>query len=197
MLLNTVEYMAMNNPLRTAMQRQFEAKRFLKMVGAAPAGNALEIGCGRGVGVEIIFDDFKATAVDAFDLDPRMIKLAKQRLHGRQEKTKLWVGDATRIDAADSTYDTVFDFGIIHHIQDWRSAITEVARVLKPGGRFYAEEVLRSFIVYPLWRMLLDHPQEDRFDHDRFKSALIDTGFAVAADKELWGNFGWYVGDKN
>ena len=38
----------------------------------------------------------------------------------------------------------MFDFGIIHHVPQWRRALAEVARVLKPGGRFYAEEVLRG-----------------------------------------------------
>ena len=48
------------------------------------------------------------------------------------------------IHAADDTYDAVFDFGIIHHIPRWREALDEVARVLKPGGRFFFEEVLRD-----------------------------------------------------
>ena len=196
MILNTVEFVAMNNPLRTAVQRHFEAKRFLTMGGPPAAGRALEIGCGRGVGVDIAFEQFAATAVDAFDLDPRMVERAKQRLANSPRKTRLWVGDATRIDAPDATYDSVFDFGIIHHIPDWRLAVSEVFRVLKPGGRFYAEEVLRNFIVYPLWRLLLDHPQADRFDHEQFKSALGEAGFAVIADKAHWNSFGWYIADK-
>ena len=50
MLLNRVEYLLMNNPVRAAIQRHFEAPRLLRMRGALPGGVALEIGCGRGVG---------------------------------------------------------------------------------------------------------------------------------------------------
>ncbi|MBI4962255.1 MAG: class I SAM-dependent methyltransferase [Desulfomonile tiedjei] len=196
MILNRFEFLAMNNPLRSLIQRRFEARRFLRMGGSAAAGHALEIGCGRGVGAEIIFDEFSATTVDAFDLDPKMVELAGKRLKSRGDKLRLWVGDASAIEAPDSAYDTVFDFGIIHHIPDWRKAIAEVFRVLKPGGRFYAEEVLRAFIFHPLWRRLLDHPTSDRFDHIEFMSSLRQAGFAVTADKSLWNAFGWYIADK-
>lgn len=196
MILNRFEFLAMNNSLRAMIQRRFEARRFLRMGGAASAGRALEIGCGRGVGAEIIFDEFSAATVDAFDLDPKMVELAGKRLASRGDKLRLWVGDATAIEAPDSAYDTVFDFGIIHHVPDWRKTVAEVFRVLKPGGRFYAEEVFQGFIFHPLWRRLLDHPLTDRFDHDQFKSGLRQAGFSVIADNYLWNAFGWYVADK-
>ena len=45
MLLNRVEYALMNNPLRAAIQRRFEARRLLRMGGPVPGGAALELGC--------------------------------------------------------------------------------------------------------------------------------------------------------
>jgi hypothetical protein len=62
MLLNRVEYALMNNPLRAALQRHFEAARLLRMGGPMQGGTALEIGCGRGVGAELILDVFGAVA---------------------------------------------------------------------------------------------------------------------------------------
>jgi ubiquinone/menaquinone biosynthesis C-methylase UbiE len=196
MILNKVEFAAMNNPLRALIQRRFEAQRLSRMTSSRPAGRALEIGCGRGVGVDIIFDVFSAWTVDAFDLDPKMIDLACKRLEGRGDKVSFWVGDAMQIRASDSTYDAVFDFGIIHHVPNWRKAVAEVYRVLKPEGRFYAEEVLPAFILHPIWQRLLDHPREDRFEHEQFKSSLREVGFDLLADKKLWNWFGWYVADK-
>ena len=43
--------MLINNPIRAALQRHVEARRFLRMGGPLRGGRALEIGCGRGVGV--------------------------------------------------------------------------------------------------------------------------------------------------
>lgn len=196
MLLNHIEKALMNNPIRVLSQRLFEAPRFLNMASVHPAGVALEIGCGRGAGVEIILELFGATHVDAFDLDPRMIAQARRRLAKHGERVRLWSGDAIKISAPDRSYDSVFDFGILHHVPDWREGLKEVHRVLKPQGRFYAEEVLQPFITHPLWRRVLEHPQEERFDHAIFQDALAGCGFDVIASKRLGKSFAWFVADK-
>lgn len=195
MLLNRVEKLMMNNPLRAAVQRRFEAGRLLAMGGPATGERCLEIGCGRGVGTEIVLERFGAAEVDAFDLDPDMVEQARARL-GADPRVRLWVGDTTDIDAPDGSYDAVFDFGIVHHVPDWRRALAEVHRVLRPGGRFYAEEVLARFIHHPVWRRLLEHPQEDRFDAAGFAHGLEGQGFRLVASRELFGQFGWFVADK-
>lgn len=196
MLLNTFEFVLVNNPVRALLQRHLEARRLLKMGGTVPGGHVLEIGCGRGVGVEIILDLFDAQRVDAFDLDPRMVRRAKRRLHKHAERVRLWVGDATCITAPDATYDAVFDFDIIHHIPDWRKAVSDIFRVLKPGGRFYAEEILKAFIEHPIARALTDHPLEDRFDHTAFLACLEGVGFSVRAEKKFLNHMGWYIAEK-
>jgi ubiquinone/menaquinone biosynthesis C-methylase UbiE len=196
MLLNAVEYALMNNPVRSAIQRSFEAPRLLRLGGPMHGGRALEIGCGRGVGTEIILDLFGADAVDAFDLDPRMVALARERLRPRGGRARLWVGDAGAIAAPEATYDAVFDFGIIHHVPDWRHVLAEIERVLKPGGLLYAEEVLAPFIVHPLTQRLLEHPLDDRFERAGFIEALRAAGLAPMASEEMWRSFAWFVAQK-
>lgn len=196
MRLNAAETALMNNPLRAAIQRRFEAKRLLAMGGRLPGGRALEVGCGRGVGVELILDVFGAGEVDAFDLDRRMLEHAHHRLRGRGDAIHLWIGDVNAIAAPDAHYDAVFDFGIVHHVPDWRAALREIHRVLRPGGRLFAEEVFERFISDPLWRRVLEHPQEDRFDAGRFERGLEDAGLRVVATRTLWDRFGWFVADR-
>jgi ubiquinone/menaquinone biosynthesis C-methylase UbiE len=194
MILNRIEKALMNNPVRAAVQRRFEARRLLAMGGPMRGERALEIGCGRGVGTELVLDVFGAKHVDAFDLDPEMVRLASRRLEGRPVRVR--AGDVEHIDAEDASYDAVFDFAIIHHVPDWRAALREIRRVLRPGGRFYAEEVLERFIVHPLWRRVLDHPLEDRFDRATFVRGLEDAGFEVIASKDLLGQVAWFVADR-
>ena len=72
------------------------------------------------------------------------------------------VGDLTSIDAPDDSFDAVFDFGVIHHVPNWRQAVVEVARVLRPHGQLVFLEHVRSLgprgwvqdRVEPLWRHL-------------------------------------------
>ena len=196
MLLNRIEYFLMNNPIRAAIQRRVEARRLLRMGGAMEGGRALEVGCGRGVGAEIIFSVFGADSVDAFDLDPRMVVHARARLSQFGPRARVWVGDASAIGAPDETYDAVFDFGIIHHVPEWRCALAEVCRVLRPGGRFYAEEVLKRGVLSPISRFLLEHPLTDRFDSAGFTRAMDATGLESIATEELRGYFAWFTAQK-
>lgn len=193
MLLNRLEFALMNNPVRAALQRRLEASRLLAMGGPAP-GRVLEIGCGRGVGAQIVLDRFGADSVDGFDQDPRMVVRAHRRHAGRRSAARFWVGDAARLAAADASYAAVFDFGILHHVPDWRAALAEVRRVLAPGGRLYAEEVLASFIRRTRW--LLDHPRNDRFDGEQFRVGLEAAGLRVTAWRSFGRSFGWVVAER-
>lgn len=181
----------MNNPVRSFVQRKKEAAMFEKLGGKTAGRKVLEIGCGRGVGTEIIFERFGAGEVHAFDLDPQMIELAEKRLTKfPAEKLRVFVGDAERIEAPDNSYDAVFDFGIIHHIPHWQASIKEVARVLKPGGRFYFEEVTQQALDRWFYRTFLKHPKENRFSGERFIAELERNGI------EVGGNFAyWLFGD--
>jgi ubiquinone/menaquinone biosynthesis C-methylase UbiE len=136
---------------------------------------------------------FKADRVDAFDLDPRMAAFARKRLLPRGWKASVWVGDATAIPVAAETYGAVFDFAIIHHIPQWRRALQEVTRVLKPGGRFYAEEVLAHLINHPIMKRLLDHPRADRFDTASFSAGLTDAGLVQQKSTQLAGSIAWFT----
>jgi ubiquinone/menaquinone biosynthesis C-methylase UbiE len=195
-LLNSLERITINNPLRALVQRRVETQWFIEQGGVLPGATVLELGCGRGVGVQILFDTFGVRRVDAFDLDPKMITLAQQKLAPYQERLRLFVGDATKIDAPDASYDAVFDFAIIHHIPNWRDAITEVSRVLKPNGKFYASEVLKRFITHPLWKRAFHHPQQDRFDQDTFAQSLEENGLKVLAMRHLYQQVGIFVAEK-
>ena len=55
--MNSIEYWAMNNPLRAFVQRHYEAPR-LKRLSTGKSDTILEIGCGQGAGARIIYDLF-------------------------------------------------------------------------------------------------------------------------------------------
>ncbi len=197
MIMNRFEKWIMNNPIRAAIQRHYAAPVFAKLAGPATLGRVLEIGCGNGVGVEIILDVLGAREVDAFDLDPALVAQARQRLARRGAAVRLWSGSATRILAPAASYDAVFAFGVLHHLPDWQAGLAEVVRVLRPGGLFYAEESYASFITHPVWRRVMDHPQEGRFDHEELRVAMRAHGLVERGHKLAPGaGSGWIVGSK-
>ena len=180
MKLNRVEKALMNNPVRELLQWRYEAPLLERLGGRVDGLQALEVGCGRGVGTEIILRRFGAAHVTAFDLDPDMVRQAQRRLsrYGRQ-RVGLSVGDVTAIDAPDGAFDAVFDFGIIHRVPDWQAAVREVSRVLRPDGRFFFEEVTAQALNRWAYRTFLDHPRENRFSREELVAELGRHGIVV------------------
>ncbi|MGW3353182.1 class I SAM-dependent methyltransferase [Nonomuraea rubra] len=187
MLMNQMETLTVNNPARRALQRWYETPLLMRLGGRTPGARVAEIGCGSGYGTKLILDKFGAARVDAVDLDPKMIGRARRRLARYAGRVRLAVGDACDLRAAfgsgDGAYEAVFDFGIIHHIPDWRESLAEVARVLAPGGRFFFEEVTAAALARPSYRALFDHPTRDRFTAGEFLAELPKQGLQAG---ERW-----------
>jgi ubiquinone/menaquinone biosynthesis C-methylase UbiE len=180
MKLNRVEKALMNNPIRELIQWRYEASWLERLGGRVDGLRVLEVGCGRGIGTQIIFEHFGAREVHAFDFDPQMVTLAGRRLAAYSgQRLRLSVGDVTAIDEPSSSFDAVFDFGIIHHVPDWPAAVAEVRRVLTPGGRFFFEEVTRHALERWASRTFLVHPRENRFSAEEFVAALEHQGITV------------------
>ncbi|WP_308216958.1 MULTISPECIES: class I SAM-dependent methyltransferase [Gordonia] len=185
-----METVLVNSPPRRWLQR-YEARVLTALGGRTPGARVAELGCGSGYGTRLILDEFGAARVDAVDLDPAMISRARHRLRRHTGRAHLARGSATDLRSAfhdvgggqNGTYDAVFDFAIIHHIPNWREALDEVARVLKPGGRFFFDEVTATALARPTYQVLFDHPSEDRFTAGEFLHELSRHGLDVG---ERW-----------
>lgn len=156
----------MNNPARAAHQHTLEARWFRRLSGGGLHGqHVMEVGCGRGVGVEVLLDRLGAARVTAFDLDPAQVERARRRLHSRPAgAVSVGTGDATLIEVRDDSVDAVVAFGTLHHVPAWRDAVAEIARVLRPDGRLLFEEVPRSVLDTWAMRTFTEHPRQDRFE---------------------------------
>ena len=167
MLLNKIEYWAMNNPVRGYVQRHYEAPR-LQRLSRQGAKNVLEIGCGQGTGAKIIYD-------------PRMVQRARRKA-GELPNASFHQGDVTNLEFADGSFDLVVDFGIVHHVPNWRDALSEVQRVLSAGGEFLFEdlsvETWERGIGIPFKR-IADHPYDEMFRKPEFVGELEALGFDV------------------
>lgn len=90
----------------------------------------LDLGCGTG----LLSDKIYRWGADVFGVDPspRMIEKAESLGH----RVSFQVGSAENLPYAAATFDVVASSLVLHYIEDLSLPFGEVARVLKPGGRF-------------------------------------------------------------
>jgi ubiquinone/menaquinone biosynthesis C-methylase UbiE len=174
--VNWPERLWVNSPVRKYVQFR-EALFFKKIGNLPPGGKLLEIGCGCGVGAKLINDSFAPCSIHALDIDVDMLKAAKKKRSAwNNVPLHLLAGDAQELPFPDRCFDAVFNYGIIHHLENWQKGVTEIARVLKTSGTFFFEEIYPPLYANPLFVRILDHPRENRFHGPQYRAALAASG---------------------
>ncbi len=95
-------------------------------------GDVLEVAVGTGRNLPFYPDGVRLTGVD---WSPAMLGIARARAAALGREADLRPGDAQALDFPDGSFDTVVCAVGLCAIPDDRRAITELARVLRPGGR--------------------------------------------------------------
>ncbi|MFN2470685.1 MAG: methyltransferase domain-containing protein [Gaiellaceae bacterium] len=102
----------------------------------------LDVGCGQGIDLhEYALAGAEAVGVD---LTPRHADLANAHLASAGLPGEAVVGDAEALPFLDETFDRVASNGVLHHTPDIAAAVSEIFRVLKPGGEV-------RLILYNRW----------------------------------------------
>jgi SAM-dependent methyltransferase len=104
-----------------------------------PAGaQVLEVGCGPGH-LSIRLARQHDLEVTGLDLDPAMIARARANADrpgtGDQRRPEFVVGDVATMAFPDRSFDLVVSTLSMHHWADPAAGLTEIGRVLRPGGR--------------------------------------------------------------
>jgi ubiquinone/menaquinone biosynthesis C-methylase UbiE len=116
--------------------------------------DVLEIGCGTGVHAKLLAA--AGARLTAVDLTPTAVELTKRRLELAGLDADVREADAESLPFADQSFDFVWSWGVVHHSEDTDAVLTEIARVLRPGGRLalmvYHRSSITFWIDYVLYR---------------------------------------------
>jgi 2-polyprenyl-3-methyl-5-hydroxy-6-metoxy-1,4-benzoquinol methylase len=93
--------------------------------------NVVDLGCGTGYFTGLLVE--QGFHVQAADLVERNLAALRQ-FHPGVEAVQ---ADLTDLPFADQSFDAAFCLEVLEHIDDDRRALTEIARVLKTGGRLF------------------------------------------------------------
>lgn len=108
-------------------------RRALAALSAGPGDRVLDAGCGTGRNFSLLAAA-GVTALEGCDLSARsLVKAAKRGARVAQ-------ADAERLPYRDASFDRVLSTYVLTSVANWRRALEELVRVLKPGGRLVVSD---------------------------------------------------------
>ena len=110
-----------------------------RQIGDQPIGDVLVVGCGNGTEAAFLADHFSAEVIGidlGGDWDPTAA-----------ERADLRVMDATDLQLPDDSFDLIYSFHALEHIDDPDKALAEMRRVLRPGGWYCIGTPNRSRLI--------------------------------------------------
>jgi ubiquinone/menaquinone biosynthesis C-methylase UbiE len=145
----------------------------------------LELGCGPAqLWVKNIDRIPKGWNITLSDFSPGMVESAQQNLNDHPHQFTFDVIDAQSIPYDDQHFDVVIANHMLYHVPDKAKAFSEIHRVLKPGGQFYATTVGDAH-MQELDNLVLsfDPKIELIFARSDVQSFILENG---AAQLEQW-----------
>lgn len=163
----------------------------LRLLAPGP-GSVLD--CGMGPGRLLVELERRGWSVAGVDLAGEMVALARSRLPGSADR--LVQGSAESLPFSGESFDAVVATGVFEYVENLPRALSEVARVLRPDGRFIVSmpntravgTIWRHGVVYTVTRAAKARfrpgsstplPRPGLVSRRRLEALLIEAGFGV------------------
>lgn len=157
------------------------------MRALTPGASVAEVGIGTGRIAKPLIS--RGARITGIDLSRRMMRRLLDTLPPEQARPNLVEADASQLPLAAGAFDAVVSVHVFHLIANWRRALEEVRRVLKPGGVFLTGHDWRpddspGERLFRQWREIVKHdgPRGARLaahDFGDVRDALIELGASV------------------
>lgn len=171
-LLQHLNALRKRSPLSPYWLERTWLRRAMQELAGHASGSMLDVGCGERPYAEF----FKPRIARYWGLEyPPVADNLNPDVWNRPEMLRTVVdvwGDAQRLPFAAATFDTVLAAEMLEHIPDPDACVAEIARVIKPGGRF----LLTVPLVAPLHQWPFDFY---RFTPKGIEAIVERHGFEV------------------
>ena len=130
------------NTIMTVGRHHRWRRQGVELTALRPGDSALDVCCGTG---DFAFELCEAVgplgSVTGIDFSRRMLEVAREKSRGNGKTVDFRWGDATRIEFDDNHFNAAsVGFGV-RNIEDIHGVFSEMARVVKPGGRVVCLEI--------------------------------------------------------
>jgi len=146
----------------------------------------LDVGCGTGRLLRSAHDRFEGAALFGVDAAAEMVKQAQ----ASSESIDFQEATAEQLPFADQQFDLIFSTMTFHHWSDQRKSIAEIARVMRPGGRWLLADFMPTGFMRWFRRLFRMHQFPVRQELDPILSA---AGLEVVGQRAVPGLRGQVV----
>lgn len=161
----------------------------LKRLAPRPGDKVLDVGCGTGALLESVSRASPGACLSGVDLSPEMLAVASARLGGSAELSE---GRADNLPFTDAAFDMVVSTSVLHYLRRPDAALTEMERVLKPGGRAVVVDWCHDYLACrgcDFFLHLFNRAHGRTFGRAACERFMLDAGFeqvGVEAYKINW-----------
>ncbi len=176
----------MNSRARELLLRYWDVplfESFLRKHGISLRDTSvLDAGCGSGYSLTLIWERLRPAELTAFDIVPSQVEIARSR----GTPATVFVGDIAALDLPSQRFDAAFICGVLHHCQDWRTGLAEIARVLKDGGVLLMEEPGTFHLKFE--RLPTGHSEvlDSGFSQRRLAMEAVRNGLTIVESRPLY-----------